>query len=99
MLTKNNILHFLKNNRDKLYNEYHIQQIGLIGSFARDEQTDLSDIDFVIEFQPGTDNIYDLKINLKRYLKSHLGKEVDLCRKKYIKPYIKKYIEDEAIYV
>ena len=38
----------------------------LFGSFARNEQDENSDIDIVLEFHPGTKNIYEKKTNLKK---------------------------------
>ncbi len=99
MLNKETILNFLKTHLPELQENYHIASIGLIGSFARDEQTEQSDIDFIIEFKPGTDKIYDLKLDLRQFLKDNLNRDVDICRKKYIKPYVKEHLEKEAIYV
>lgn len=98
MFDRNAIVQFLKNNFDDLKVNYHILKIGLIGSFARDEQTDESDIDFLVEFELDTPDLYDLKIELKQYLKSNLNRDVDLCREKYLKPYVKESILKEVIY-
>ena len=99
MLTKEKIINFLKSNYDYIHTNYHILKIGLIGSFARDEQNENSDIDLLIEFEPDTEDIFDLKLNLKEYLKSNLNREIDLCREKYLKPYVKDFILNEVIYV
>ncbi len=42
--TKEPILQFLRSHRDQLRHEYKIRKIALIGSFARNEQTEKSDI-------------------------------------------------------
>ena len=55
------ILDFLRNNYKYIRSNYHITKIGLIGSYARNENTDKSDIDLLIEFEPGVQNIYDIK--------------------------------------
>jgi len=99
MLNKDIILDFLKSHFSELQSQYHVSDIGLVGSFARDEQTEDSDIDLIIEFEPGTDKIYDLKLSLKQYLQDNFDRDIDICRKKYLKPYIKEYLEKEAIYV
>jgi len=44
-------------------------------------------------------SINDLKLKLKNYLKSYFQRDVDICREKYLKPYIKAYISNEVIYV
>jgi len=71
----------------------------LFGSFARNEQNEKSDIDILLEFQPGTENIYEKKAKLREFLRSYFHRNVDLCREKYIKPFIKDYLEKEIIYV
>jgi predicted nucleotidyltransferase len=71
----------------------------LFGSYARNEQTDDSDIDLIVDFQENTNNLYDIKIELKQFFKDNLNVEVDICREKYIKPRYKNRIIKEAIYV
>ena len=99
MLNKEIILTFLRDHFHDVKVNYHIIKIGLIGSFARDEQNEKSDIDLLVEFEPGTENIFDVKIKFKHFLKSNFGRDVDICREKYIKPFIKDYILKEVIYV
>jgi uncharacterized protein len=98
-MKKEQIIAFLKTNKHYLRSKYHISKLGLIGSFARDEEHEGSDIDLLIEFEAGTSNIYDIKYDLREYLKSHFNKEIDLCREKYIKPQYKEYILKDIIYV
>ena len=98
MLKKENLLKFLTTNRETLISDFNITKIGLIGSFARDEQTENSDIDLLLEFEPGTENLYEKKLKLKNLLKTSFYREIDLCREKYLKPYIKNYLLSEVIY-
>ena len=97
-MDKETILTFIKANYDYLSSNYNISKIGLIGSFARNEQNDDSDIDFLVEFKTGTQDIFDLKLNLKEYLKTNLNRNIDICREKYLKSYVKNYIMNEVIY-
>lgn len=99
MNTKKEILDFLQINRQYIMNKYHISQLGLFGSFARDEQTSESDVDVLIEIKEGTQNIYDLKVSLKKYLSQAFDRSVDLAREKYLKPYAKEHILQDTIYV
>ena len=99
MNTKKEVLDFLKQNRKFLLDNYHITRIGLFGSFAREEQKDGSDVDILIDIQDGTKNIHDLKLSLKKYLSNAFGRNVDLAREKYLKPYATKYILQDALYV
>ena len=99
MKTRDQILTFLSQNKNLLRDKYHIIRIGLFGSYARGDQNAKSDIDLLVEFEENTQNLYDLKINLKDFFRNQFGMEVDICREKYIKPYIKSYLLKEAIYV
>ena len=99
MLGQTEILKLLSENLSDLKTEYKISKIGIFGSFARNEQTDKSDIDIIFEFEIGTTGIFEKKIKLQEYLHKSFNRDIDLCREKYIKPYIKNYIVNEAIYV
>lgn len=99
MHTQKQILDFLSKNKKLLNKKFHISRIGLFGSYARNEQTDNSDIDLIVDFEENTDNLYDIKIELKRFFKDNLNVDVDICREKYIKPRYKNKIIKEAIYV
>ena len=99
MLDKSEILKFLSENIGELRTGYNVSKIGIFGSFARNEQTEKSDIDIIFEFKPGTTGVFEKKIKLKEYLQKSFNRDVDLCREKYIKPYVKNYLSREAIYV
>lgn len=99
MLSQNDIIKFLKDNRYDLIREYNLSKIGLFGSFARGEQNAKSDIDILVEFLPETQNIYEKKNSLKELLKKKFCRDVELCREKYIKSYARTYLQNEVIYV
>jgi predicted nucleotidyltransferase len=98
MKTKNQILMFLRQNKNLFRERYHIIRIGLFGSYARDEQNSDSDVDLLVEFEDNTQDLYDLKLQLKDFFLKSLGIEIDICREKYIKPRIKKKILKETVY-
>ncbi len=93
------ILNYLTINKERFLKEYHLKRIGVFGSFARGEQTEKSDIDILIEFEEGTDNLYDIKQRLKNEIQSIFNLPVDVCREKYIKPFFRDQILHEAKYV
>jgi predicted nucleotidyltransferase len=98
MKSKDQILMFLAQNKNLFRDKYHIIRIGVFGSYARDEQNIDSDIDLLVEFEANTQELYDLKLQLKDFFLKTLGIEIDICREKYIKPRIKKQILKETIY-
>jgi hypothetical protein len=98
MKSKDQILMFLAQNKELFRDKYHIIRIGLFGSYARGEQNINSDIDLLVEFEENTQDLYDLKLQLKDFFLKTIGVEIDICREKYIKPRIKKQILKETVY-
>jgi predicted nucleotidyltransferase len=98
MLSSSEILQFLKENKSYLQKHFHCSEIGLFGSFARNEQTDESDIDILVVFEPETANLYEVELELKHYLEKSFHREVDICSKKWIKPVFKSLVLKEALY-
>lgn len=99
MKTQDEILNFLRHNRKLLAKNYHVTKIALFGSFARNEQSENSDVDLLFELEEGTQNVYDLKNGLKTFLSAAFERNVDLAREKYLKPYAKEAILKDALYV
>ena len=99
MYSQQDILEFISSNRDFLREKFHVTRIGIFGSYARKEQTKQSDIDLIVDFENNTQEIYELKLQLKEFFKDRFNVEVDICRERYIKPRFRKRIENEAIYV
>jgi uncharacterized protein len=96
--TRDQILTFLSQNKKLFRDKFHIVKIGLFGSYARGEQNLDSDIDLLVEFEENTQELYDLKLQIKDFFKASLGIEVDICREKYIKARIKSAILKETVY-
>ena len=99
MNTKKEILDFLSENKNELLLQYHLSKIGLFGSFSRAEATEKSDVDIIFDFKEDVVDVYSVKIALKKYLSETFDRSVDLAREKYLKPYAKKQILQDAIYV
>lgn len=79
--------------------KFHLKKIGIFGSFARDEQKEESDIDILIERETDAKNLFDMDWDLEELLKKKFNRKVDICTEKYIKPYAKKIVLKDAIYV
>jgi uncharacterized protein len=99
MKTRDQIMTFLAQNKKLFRDKFHITKIGLFGSYARGDQNIKSDVDLLVEFEENTQDLYDLKLEIKDYFLTNLGLEIDICREKYIKPRIKKSILKETLYV
>lgn len=97
-MTKTFILDFLTQHKKELNEKYGVIKIGLFGSYARDEQTEDSDIDIAVEIVKEKKNIHTF-LNLKREMEKAFEKKVDLGIESTLKPLAKIYIAKEIIYV
>ncbi|MGC8718192.1 MAG: nucleotidyltransferase family protein, partial [bacterium] len=74
-----------------------VREIGIFGSYVRNEQGRASDIDILVEFEK-TPSLLEF-INLENYLSDILGVKVDLVMKDSLKPNIGRHILEEVILV
>ncbi|MCD5406679.1 MAG: nucleotidyltransferase family protein [Desulfotomaculum sp.] len=96
-LNKNQIEQ-LKKNKTYIKDAFYVKEIGLFGSFVRDEQVSGSDVDILVEFKQGHKDFFNY-MRLKHYLEQLLGREVDLVIRNAIKSRLKKNILSEVVYV
>lgn len=96
-MTKAIILDFLSKHKEEMHTKFGLEKIGLFGSYARNEQTQLSDIDIAIELQ--SSNTFRSFFALKRFLEDNLQHKVDLGIESSLKPIAKEYIMRDIIYV
>lgn len=94
--TRKEVLDFLRTEKSNLEYRFGILEIGLFGSFSREEQTESSDIDILVEFKEGFKN-FDNYMDLKFFLEEVFGRKVDLIIKSAVKPALRKYIEEELL--
>jgi hypothetical protein len=95
-MKKEEILKTLKEHKSYIEENYEVEKIGLFGSYAKDTQTDKSDIDIYVEFKHKTfRNIAGLWV----YLENLYNKKIDLVHKhKRSKGAIFEAIQKEVIY-
>lgn len=98
MLTKQDIFKTIQDNKE-IIKSFGVTQIGLFGSYARNEQTESSDIDFLVDFPKE-------KKTLRNYLDfcdllDNLFKEtkIDIVSKKGLSEFIGPHILKEVNYV
>jgi len=97
-MPKENILDYLNRNKGYIKNKYGIIKIGLLGSYARGEEKDKSDIDIVIEIDKRRKNIHTF-FAFKREIEAAFGKKIDLGIESSIKPIAWEAIQKEIVYV
>lgn len=85
----------IKNKAIPLLKESGVVRSSLFGSFVRGEETDNSDIDFLVEL-PKDKSYLDL-VRLELKLEKALDKKVDLLTYQSISPYLKDYIQKDQL--
>ncbi|MDH7556774.1 MAG: nucleotidyltransferase family protein [Candidatus Methanosuratincola sp.] len=98
-LKQKDIINYLDSRKDFFQQKYHVRKIALIGSFARNEQNPQSDVDILIDFDEGTPNIFEVKRLIQQELEEKFNRKVEIASERYIKPYYRKEILSEAVYV
>ena len=93
------VIDYIHSNKGRLQSEYHVRRIALIGSFAREEQRPESDVDLLLDLEPDTPDIHQIKLRLRTELEAAFGRPVELASERYLKPYYRDDILREAIYV
>ena len=98
MTSKDFILTTIKSNKPAI-SKLGIRDIGLFGSYVRGDQSDKSDIDILIDFEPNEENydnymaVYDLFEQLFK------NERVEIVTKNGLSPYIGPKILKEVLYV
>jgi predicted nucleotidyltransferase len=97
MKTLEDIKQWLSQNKSLLQERYKVQELGVFGSYIRQEQTEDSDVDVLVEFSE-TPSLLKF-VNLENYLSDNLGVKVDLVHKAGLKPRIGERILAEVVYL
>jgi predicted nucleotidyltransferase len=94
-LKSDEILDFLKRNKQDLETRFSVKRIGLFGSVLRGSASDKSDVDILVDLANPT---FDHYMDLKFFLEDSLGRPVDLVLADSLKPRIKPVITREVAY-
>ena len=98
MTTKENIIAALQSHKQE-FSKFGVQNIGLFGSYVRNEQSNKSDIDLLIDFEPEKENfdnymaVYDLFENIFK------NEKVEVVTKNGLSKYIGPKILKDVMYV
>lgn len=99
MLTKTELLAHLHDNKELYRSLYGIDSVAVFGSFARGEQSEVSDIDILISMEPGTENMLEKRLAFRDLLSARFLRRIDVCYEQAIRPQFRSLIIKEAIYV
>jgi predicted nucleotidyltransferase len=88
----------LKEKREEILRiaaRYGAQKVRLFGSFARGQATESSDVDILVEMEPGR-SLLDL-VAIKQDLEDLLGRQVHVVTAPALSPYLRDEVLNEAI--
>jgi len=84
----------IKSKRNKLEKKFSVKEMGIFGSYIRDEQSRDSDIDILVDFQKPI-SLFKF-LDLEEYLSELLNGKIDLVSRKALKPQIGQRILQEV---
>lgn len=94
MSPRENILERLRTIKPALQEEFPLRRMALFGSWARNEQTETSDVDILVEVDPSIGLRFT---TLAERLESVLEQHVDLVSSRAVKPSLLNQIQAELI--
>ena len=98
MTTKDYILNTIKTNRKELF-RFGIKNVGLFGSYVRNEQSVESDIDILIDFKPEMENYDNYMAAYDIFEELFKNEKVEIVTLNGLSPYIGPKILKEVVYV
>ena len=97
MKTITQIENILRSSKISLFQKYHLKEMGLFGSYLRNEQKKESDLDILVDYEQTPD--FFSFVHLENELTDLIGIKVDLVMKSALKPFIGKKILEEVRYL
>jgi predicted nucleotidyltransferase len=88
----------LKKNKQQL-SKFGIKDVGLFGSYARNEQSDKSDIDILIDFDPEMENLDNYMTVCDIFEQLFRTEKVEVVTKNGLSAYVGPKILNEVMYV
>ncbi|MCY4575357.1 MAG: nucleotidyltransferase family protein [Chloroflexi bacterium] len=96
-MDRESVVRTLKEHKPTLSKRFGVTELALFGSFARDQNTESSDVDILVTFnKPATSKAF---FGVQFYIEDLLGCRVDLVTEKALRPEFRPQIEREAMYV
>jgi hypothetical protein len=95
--TKEHFLALLQEHHHEI-RAFGVRRLGLFGSFVREQQGRESDVDILVEFEPGR-KTFDTFMQLAFFLEALCGRRVELVTPESLSPYIGPHILREMEYV
>lgn len=98
MTNRDYILTTIKSNKSRL-KKLGVKDVGLFGSYIRNEQTNNSDIDILLDFEPDMENFDNYMEACDLFEELFNNEKVEIVTKNGLSPYIGPKILMEVVYV
>ncbi len=98
MTTKENILSILSSHKSEFL-KYGVSQIGLFGSYLRNEQSANSDIDLLIDFEPEKENFKNFMAVYDLFENHFKNEKIEIVTKNGLSKHIGPRILNDVMYV
>ena len=94
---RDQVLAFLRKHKSELQSRFGVTRLGLVGSYARNEAKEDSDIDLVVSMQ--SENTFRSFFGLLHFLQDNLHERIDLATEASLKPLVKETVMRDIHYV
>ncbi|OGB90772.1 nucleotidyltransferase [candidate division WOR-1 bacterium RIFCSPHIGHO2_01_FULL_53_15] len=87
----------LSQHKDEVERKFNVSELGVFGSYVRDEQNKKSDVDILVDFKEPI-GLFKF-MDLEEFLHKILGIKIDLVSKKALKPRIGAHVLKEVVFI
>ena len=87
----------IEQHRPELKRQFHVEKIGVFGSYARGDQKKRSDVDFLVSFDEAI-SLFTLG-GLYEYLKEIMGNNIDVVPIEDLRPEFSDGVMKDVIYI
>ena len=97
MSSREHILELLRQAKSDVEGQYHVRTMALFGSYSRNEQTEDSDVDLLVDFDEPISGL--TFVRFADTLEERLGLHVDVVPADAVKPRYRQHIQKDLVYV
>ena len=97
-MQRKDVINLLSRLKNQIETRYHVRRIGVFGSVSRDQISEKSDIDILIDFETGFATMRNY-MSLHRYLQSLFPRKIDLVTYGSLSPYIRPEVDNEVLWL
>jgi predicted nucleotidyltransferase len=98
MSIREEVLKYIRENKERFKKEYGVKKIYLFGSVARGEDREDSDIDLLVEFDEDRVVTIFTYMDFLSEFENKFKRKVDVATKDMIKPLLWKYMREDLVY-